>query len=88
MLYLCIPFKFKSANIMKLPVVSDLRQADIILGGLFSITKSIKVKLFLGHGAPIMPAVEDIIHKPEENTAYLNIGRLNITTIAAFKLDY
>ena len=52
---------FKSANFLKIPVVSNLRQADIILGG---------------HGAPIMPAVEHIIHKPESNTAYLNIGML------------
>ena len=30
-----------------------------------------------------MPAVEHIIHKPEENTAYLNIGKLNIPTVTA-----
>ena len=53
---------FESANILKIPVASNLRQADIILGG---------------HGAPIMPAVEHIIHKPDPKTAFLNIGLLN-----------
>ena len=52
---------FESANILKIPVVSNLRQADIILGG---------------HGAPIMPAVEHIIYKPDPKTAFLNIGLL------------
>ena len=56
-----LPSNYKSANILKLPVVSNLRQADIILGG---------------HGAPIMPAVEHIIHKPDPKTAFLNIGLL------------
>ena len=70
---------------LKLPVVSNLRQADIILGGIFLLGKIAGNKnvIFSGHGAPIMPAVEHIIHKPEENTAYLNIGKLNIPTVTA-----
>ena len=50
--------------------MSNLRQADIILGG---------------HGAPIMPAVEHIIHKPDSNTAYLNIGMLKLALFVSFQ---
>ena len=49
--------------------MANLRQADIILGG---------------HGAPIMPAVEHIIHKPESYTAYLNIGMLKLSLLRSF----
>ena len=49
--------------------MANLRQADIILGG---------------HGAPIMPAVEHIIHKSDSNTAYLNIGMLKLPLLRSF----
>ena len=54
--------------------MSDFRQADI-LGG--------------GHGAPIMPAVESVIHGGDDkNRAFLNIGGIANVNIPSKKLGF
>ena len=59
---------------LRIPVVSNFRQADILKGG---------------HGAPIMPAVESLIHGgSDQNKAYLNIGGISNINIPERKLGF